>query len=194
MEKQAQYTQYHPFTEAVSSTICDLPSKVISTIAFNVPLYFMANLRQEAGAFFIFLLFGFTCTLTMSMILRTIGQTSRTVHQALTPAAIFILALVIYTGFILPTHSMQGWLRWIKYLNPIAYAYESIVANEFHGRQFSCTQFIPMGPAYQNATSSQRTCAVAGAAPGADFVDGDTLINLSYGYYHSHIWRFVLLP
>jgi hypothetical protein len=75
----------------------------------------MVNLRRETGAFFTFLLFGFTCTLTMSMILRTIGQTSRTVHQALTPAAIFILALVIYTGFVLPTPDMQGWLRWVRY-------------------------------------------------------------------------------
>ncbi|KAK2777591.1 multidrug resistance protein cdr1 [Colletotrichum kahawae] len=167
VEKHARYALYHPFSEAISSTICDLPSKILSTLAFNIPLYFMAKLRQEADAFFIFLLFGFTTTLSMSMILRTIGQTSRTIHQALTPAAIFILALVIYTGFILPTSSMKGWLRWINYINPIAYAFESLVANEFTGRQFPCAQYVP---AYPNATPSQRACAVAGAMPGADFI------------------------
>lgn len=117
---QSRYAMYHPFAEAISSIICDLPSKVLSTVAFNVPLYFMANLRREPGAFFIFLLFGFTCTLTMSMILRAIGQTSRTVQQALTPAAIFIMALVIYTGFVLPVSNMQGWLRWLNYIDLIA--------------------------------------------------------------------------
>lgn len=193
MEKHARYALYHPFSEAISSIICDLPSKFLSTVAFNVPLYFMAHLRRDAGHFFIYLLFGFTCTLTVSMMLRTIGQTSRTIHQALTPAAIFIVSLVIYTGFVLPTRSMQGWLRWINYANPIAYAYESLMANEFSGRSFPCTQFIPMGPPYVNATPLERTCSSAGASPGEDFVRGDTLINLSYGYYHSHIWRYVML-
>lgn len=149
----------------------------------------MANLRREAGAFFIYLLFGFTCTLTMSMILRTIGQTSRTVQQALTPAAMFILGLVIYTGFVLPTQTMQGWLRWINYLDPIAYAFESLVANEFSGRQFPCASFVPMGPSYLTSTASERACSVAGAMPGHDFVDGDVYMNANFGYYHFHIWR-----
>ncbi|KAI1390698.1 ABC-2 type transporter-domain-containing protein [Hypoxylon trugodes] len=189
VEKQSRYASYHPFAEAVASIICDLPTKILSTICFNIPLYFMAQLRQEAGSFFIFLLFGFTCTFTMSMILRTIAQVSRTVQQALTPAAIFILGLVIYTGFILPTRNMQGWLRWINYIDPISYAYESLAANEFTNRQFPCTQFIPMGPPYANATPLERTCSVAGALPGQDFVSGDTFINANYGFYFSHVWR-----
>ncbi|KAF6833701.1 multidrug resistance protein cdr1 [Colletotrichum musicola] len=186
VEKHARYALYHPFSEAISSTICDLPSKILSTLAFNIPLYFMAKLRQEADAFFIFLLFGFATTLSMSMILRTIGQTSRTIHQALTPAAIFILALVIYTGFVLPTGSMKGWLRWINYINPIAYAFESLVANEFAGRQFPCIQYVP---AYLNAGPTERTCSVAGAMPGADFVDGDFYMKAHYSYLKSHMWR-----
>jgi ATP-binding cassette, subfamily G (WHITE), member 2, PDR len=167
-----------------------MPSKILSSIFFNVPLYFMANLRLEAGSFFTFLLFGFTCTLTMSMILRTIGQTSQSVQQALTPAAIFILGLVIYTGFVLPTRSMQGWLRWINYLDPISYAYESLVVNEFSGRQFPCTSFVPAGPMYTNMDPSEMACAVAGALPGQEFIDGDFYLNSSYGYFHSHLWRY----
>ncbi|KAI0383501.1 ABC-2 type transporter-domain-containing protein [Hypomontagnella monticulosa] len=189
VEKQSRYALYHPFAEAVASIICDLPTKILSVICFNIPLYFMAQLKQEAGAFFIFLLFGFTCTLTMSMILRTIAQTSKTVQQAITPAAIFILGLVIYTGFILPTRNMQGWLRWINYIDPISYAYESLVTNEFSNRQWPCSQFVPMGPPYANATPLERTCSVAGALPGDDFISGDMFINANFGFYHSHIWR-----
>jgi CDR ABC transporter/ABC-2 family transporter len=108
------------------------------------------------------------------------------VHQALTPAAILILGLVIYTGFILPTRDMQGWLRWINYANPIAYAYESLVVNEFTDRQFSCLQFVP---AYPDASPENRACAVPGAAPGEDFIDGDFYIGANYGYTRAHLWR-----
>jgi ABC-type multidrug transport system permease subunit len=169
--------------------ICDLPCKIISTLCFNIPVYFMSDLRQEGGAFFTFLLFCFTCTLTMSCIFRTIGQSSRTIAQALTPSALFVLVLAIYTGFIIPTSAMQGWLRWINYLTPIAYAYESLVVNEFHNRNFPCTQFLPTGPGYENLMDSQRVCATPGSLPGQDYLAGDLYISGSFGYEHSHLWR-----
>ncbi|KAG5762970.1 hypothetical protein H9Q72_008935 [Fusarium xylarioides] len=189
VEKHARYALYRPLSESVSSIICDLPSKIISTLAFNIPLYFMVHLRRDASAFFIFLLFGFTTALTMSMILRTIAQSSKTVHQALVPAAIFIIGLVIYAGFVLPIRSMKGWLRWINYVNPIAYAYESLIANEFSGRAFGCQTMIPSGPGYENVEPMQRTCSVAGALPGRDFIDGDFFIGTFYKYQYSHLWR-----
>ncbi|KAH7165897.1 ABC-2 type transporter-domain-containing protein [Dactylonectria macrodidyma] len=189
VEKHTRYALYRPLSEAISSTICDLPLKIISTLAFNVPLYFMSHLRREASAFFIFLLFGFSTTLTMSMILRTIGQATKTVHQALAPAAMLILALVIYTGYILPTRYMKGWLRWLNYINPIAYGYEALVANEFRDRNFPCQTMIPMGGPYDDVGPLQRTCATAGAAPGDDFVVGETFIEAAYGYKYSHLWR-----
>jgi ATP-binding cassette subfamily G (WHITE) protein 2 (PDR) len=48
------------------------------------------------------ILCSFTLTLTMSMFFRSIASLSRTLSQALAPAAILILALIIYTGFALP--------------------------------------------------------------------------------------------
>lgn len=174
--------------------MCDLPLKIISCLAFNVPLYFMSHLRRETGAFFVFLLFGFATTLTMSMMLRTIGQSTKTVHQALAPAAMLILALVIYAGYILPTRNMKGWLRWLNYINPIAYGYEALVANEFRDRSFPCATMIPMGGAYDDVSPLQRTCSTAGAAPGSDFVVGDTYIEAAYGYKYSHLWRQAPYP
>lgn len=74
---------------------CDIPYKVLNAITFSLTLYFMTNLRREAGAYFFFLLINFTLTITMSMFFRTIGASSRTLAQALAPAAVLILALVI---------------------------------------------------------------------------------------------------
>jgi len=46
------------------------------------------------------------------------------------PAALIILALVIYTGFTIPTRDMHPWFRWINYLDPVAYAFEALMINE----------------------------------------------------------------
>jgi len=64
------------------------------------------------------------------MIFRSIGSLSRSLAQALAPAAVFILALIIYTGFTIPTRDMHPWFRWINYLDPVAYAFEALMINE----------------------------------------------------------------
>jgi hypothetical protein len=58
--------------------ICDLPNKIFTAIGFDLALYFMTNLRRTPGHFFVFLLFTFMCTLTMSMYFRCIAALSRT--------------------------------------------------------------------------------------------------------------------
>ncbi|EEB94919.1 hypothetical protein MPER_06194, partial [Moniliophthora perniciosa FA553] len=179
---------YHPAAEAISSMICDLPTKIATAVSFNLVLYFMTNLRRTPGAFFTFFLFSFTCTLAMSMIFRTIGASSRTISQAMLPAAIFMLSLVIYTGFTIPTREMHPWFRWINYLNPIAYVFESLMVNEFDGREFPCTTFAPSGPGYENVSGLERVCLQRGAEPGSSVVQGTNYLATSFEYYKSHLW------
>lgn len=99
--------------------ITDVPYKIINAITFNVPLYFLTNLRREADAFFFFLLVSFMITLVMSMLFRTVGSITKSLAQAMAPTSVVILALVMYTGFVIPTPYMLGWIRWIRHVNPI---------------------------------------------------------------------------
>jgi ATP-binding cassette, subfamily G (WHITE), member 2, PDR len=99
------------------------------------------------------------------------------------------LALVIYTGFTVPTRDMVPWFRWMNYLDPIAYGFESLMINEFSHRDFPCAQFIPSGSGYENAEPLQRACNTRGSIAGEDYVNGDAFINTSFSYYRSHLWR-----
>jgi ABC-type multidrug transport system permease subunit len=58
------------------------------------------------------------------------------------PASILILALVIFTGFVIPVDYMLDWCRWINYLDPVAYGFEAV-------RQSS-----PSPPCFMLTTSS----------------------------------------
>lgn len=135
------------------------------------------------------MLISFTLTMVMSMLFRSIASLSRSLAQALAPAALLILGLVMYTGFAVNVANMRGWARWMNWLDPIAYGFESLMINEFHGREYECAAFIPMGPGYEGATGQQRVCSTAGAVAGSSVVNGDDYINLSYEYYHAHKWR-----
>lgn len=124
--------------------------------------------------------------MVMSMVFRTIGASARSLSQALAPSAVLMLALVIFTGYVIPTRNMLGWSRWIGYIDPIAYGFEALMVNEFTGQRYSCSQFVP---AYPDATGLERVCSAVGAQPGANYVDGTAYVGNSFEYYSAHRWR-----
>ncbi|KAH8727674.1 opaque-specific ABC transporter CDR3 [Phaeosphaeriaceae sp. PMI808] len=189
VEKHNRYALYHPSAEALSSMIVDLPYKITNSLIVNSTLYFMANLRREPGAFFFFLLVAFTMTLSMSMFFRLFASMTKTIAQALAPSSIILLLLVLYTGFAIPIDYMKKWLSWFRWLNPISYGFESVMVNEFNGREFGCSSFVPNGPSYQNIAANQRACAVQGSQPGSNVVSGTTYVETAFRYSYGHRWR-----
>lgn len=189
VEKHNRYAFYHQSTQAIASYLIDIPYKTLNMFVFNITVYFMAHLRREAGNFFFFCLASYLTTLVMSSIYRTLACLTRTSHQAMVPSALLSLGLMIYTGFTIPTDYMLGWSRWMNYINPLAYAFEALMANEFHNREFPCAQMVPRGPGYDDLPPESRICAVVGAEPGSNVVSGDRYINMSFDYSNAHKWR-----
>jgi ATP-binding cassette, subfamily G (WHITE), member 2, PDR len=186
VEKHKTYAFYHPFAEGLADIIAYLPVKFLTSVAFNVILYFLGDLRREAGPFFIYFLFVFTATLAMSAIFRTIAASSKAIPQAMAFAGVLLLAIAIYTGFTLQTAYMHPWLRWVGYINPIAYAYEAILVNQVHDRSFSCA-ISSLVPPYGEGDFVR--CAIKGSELGQKVVSGDAWASASYGYEYAHLWR-----
>ncbi|KAE8149283.1 ABC-2 type transporter-domain-containing protein [Aspergillus avenaceus] len=188
VEKQASYAFVHPFAEAFGGVVSDIPVKVVSAVVFNIIFYFLAGLRYEASQFFIFFLFTLLSTLAMSGIFRTLAAATKTLAQAMAMAGVMVLAIVIYTGFVIPVPQMHDvpWFSWIRWINPVFYTFESLIANEFHGRQFTCSQFVP---SYPNLSGDSFICSVRGASAGQRTVSGDAFIQSQYTYTYAHEWR-----
>ena len=108
---------YHPFVEALASTIVDLPITFLSSTIFGVTLYFLVGLQRSADQFFVFLLFIFTLSVAMKAFFHAIAAGLKSESTATSVAGIFILALAIYTGYTIPKPSMIGALRWLTYIN-----------------------------------------------------------------------------
>ncbi|KAH7390477.1 putative ABC multidrug transporter [Pyrenochaeta sp. MPI-SDFR-AT-0127] len=189
IEKHSRYALYHPSAESLASMIVDLPNKFVNALSMNLTLYFMANLRREPGPFFFFLLISFTMTLAMSAFFRFFASITKTISQAFAPSSVILLVLVLYTGFALPVQYMRGWISWIRWLNPISYGFESCMVNEFHGREFQCSSFVPSGPSYANINPNQHACVEKGSVPGESTVSGTAYIMTAFSYEHSHKWR-----
>ncbi|AET41310.1 uncharacterized protein Ecym_8014 [Eremothecium cymbalariae DBVPG len=190
-EKHKRYALYHPGAEALASIMSEIPIKITISVTFNLVYYFMVNFRRDAGTFFFFYLIVMLSTFAMSHLFRCVGAATKTLPQAMIPASIILLILAMYVGFAVPKTKILGWSKWLFYINPLTHAFESLMINEFHGREFQCANYVPSGPLYQGFSSDNRVCAVVGSVPGSDKVLGDRYIELSYGYLHSHKWRSV---
>ncbi|KAK1756393.1 ABC transporter-like protein [Echria macrotheca] len=186
VEKHHSYAFYHPATEAAAGIVADLPIKFATATVFNVVVYFLAGLRREPAQFFLYFLISYISTFVMSAVFRTLAAITKTVSQALALSGVLVLALVNFTGFTQPPPQMHPWFGWIRWLNPIFYAFEILVANEFHGREFTCSDIVPP---YSPPIGNSWVCASVGSVPGRYTVSGDSFIGTNYNYYYSHVWR-----
>lgn len=139
VEKHDRYGFYRPSVEALSSFVCSLPLRILESVVFQVPIYFMTNLRRSASAFFTYWVFMLATILTMSLLFRLVGTTSRRFEELHVPFSSIVLLCIIYTGFVVPPTYMVGWLAWIRRINPIAYTYESLMINEVRWLRFCCS-------------------------------------------------------
>ncbi|CAI7581737.1 unnamed protein product [Penicillium discolor] len=186
VEKHNSFAFYHPATEAIAGVLSDIPVKFALSVVFNIILYFLAGLQRQASNFFLYFLITFIITFVMSAVFRTLAAVTKTISQAMGLAGVMILILVVYTGFVLPVPSMHPWFEWLHYLNPIYYAFEILIANEFHGREFPCSAYVP---SYADLSGDSFSCTAAGSVAGSRTVSGDRFIELNYSYSYSHVWR-----
>jgi ABC-type multidrug transport system permease subunit len=185
VEKHKSYAFYRPSTEAIAGIVLDIPIKFAQATVFNVILYFMVGLRRTPSQFFIFFLINYTAMFVMAAVFRTMAALTKTISQAMALSGVLVLAIVVYTGFVVPVKYMHPWFGWIRWINPIYYAFSILVANEFHGQNFTCSAFVP---AYNNLKGDTFVCLQIGAVAGEPYVNGDAFIAKAYSYYYSQVW------
>ena len=119
---------------------------------------------------------------------RAVGALSRSLDAATRVTGVSIQALIVYTGYLIPTGKMRPWFKWLIHINPVQYGYEALIANEFHTVKIQCVPpyLVPYGP---GAQPGHQACVIQGSRPGQTVVDGEDYIRSSYNYTRAHLWR-----
>ncbi|KAK9478905.1 ABC-2 type transporter-domain-containing protein [Lipomyces japonicus] len=190
VEKQKRFAFYHPAAEALSFIITAMPIKMVGMTIFCLILYFLANLNRTAGQFFLFLLIVQLVTFTMTAFFQSIASFSATLELANSVAGIGVMTVFIYAGYLIPRPLMHPWFKWLSYLNPVAYGFETLMGNEFHHQQMDCSSvLIPQGAAFDDVPLEYKVCASTGSRAGVDYIIGDNYITDTFNYKWSHAWR-----
>ncbi|KAF9180757.1 hypothetical protein BGZ51_009356 [Haplosporangium sp. Z 767] len=190
--KHKNFAMYRPSAFAIAQICVDIPLIIVQIILFAVVLYFMSGLQLEAGKWFFFCFILFITALCMTAFFRMWAAVSSTFDAASRNSGLILLALILYSGYMIPYQSMHPWFVWIFWINPLAYAFKALISNEMRGLQFDCAgpTMIPHGPSYTDV--QYQVCALAGSKPGQTFVDGSDYLYASYRYKTSEMWWDVL--
>lgn len=178
--KHKNFAIHHPSAMFLAKSIMDVPIFAVNIVIFSVILYWLAGLRADAGAFFVFLAFILMATITNAAFFRLIAYISPNIDLAHTMSSVSLISMILYTGYLIPYSAMRGWFIWIYWINPLAYALGGLMMNEFRGLTFSCNgpTLVPSGaPQYSNVAN--QVCTIQGSVPGSTTVSGDAYLMSS---------------
>lgn len=189
--RHKEYAFYRPSAVNLARAIVDLPVLVLQVVIFGIIMYFMTGLDLEPGKFFIYLLFIYVTTFTITALYRMFASLSPSINDAVRFSGLALNLLVIYTGYVISKPvllSQKIWFGWLHHLNPLAYAFEAALTNEFSGRMMECApnQLVPQGP---GINPENQGCALPGAVPGSTTVSGAAYLDSAFNYTRSHLWR-----
>ncbi|KAL2132058.1 hypothetical protein VTI74DRAFT_4260 [Chaetomium olivicolor] len=192
LARQKRFGFYRPTAFCIANALTDIPVVMLQVTIFSIILYFMAALQMDAGKFFTFWVVVNANNLTFIQLFRMVGALCGRFGTASQLTGLLSTIFFVYGGYLIPFQSMHPWFRWLFYLNPGAYAFESLMANEFTGLELDCVapQYVPYGPQYESgALVSHHGCTVLGSNTLTGMIDGHAYITQQYSYAAGHIWR-----
>lgn len=191
LAKHKAFAFYNPAAFCIAQIATDIPILLFQVTMFSLIVYFMVGLKVTAGAFFTYWFVIYLTTFVMTALFRSIGAAFPTFDAASKVSGFLISAFITYIGYQIPKPEMHPWFVWIYWIDPMAYAFESLMGNEFKGTVIPCVNnnLIPNGPTYTN--SAYQACAgVNGATLGATSVTGEQYLA-ALSYSPSNVWRNV---
>ncbi|KAL3478070.1 ABC-2 type transporter-domain-containing protein [Aspergillus californicus] len=188
MLKHKSFSFYRPSAYALAQVVVDVPIIFVQVTLFELIVYFMSNLARTPSQFFINFLFIFTLTMTMYSFFRAVGSFCGSLDVATRLTGVAIQALVVYTGYLIPPWKMHPWLKWLIWINPVQYAFEGVMSNEFYNLDIQCISpnIVPDGP---NAQAGHQSCSIQGSTLDQLTVQGSNYIQSAFTYSRSHLWR-----
>lgn len=189
IDRHREYAFYRPSAVVLARVLADFPLILAQVIPFTIIMYFLTGLDLTVSKFFIYFLFVYTTTICITALYRMFAALSPTIDDAIRFSGTALNLLIIYTGYAIPKPTLidsKIWFGWLYYINPISYAFEAVLANEFSDRTMSCAAEVPQGPGF---LPQYQGCAISGATLGSTSVSGSSYIGTTYEYTRSHLWR-----
>ncbi|KAJ1720063.1 hypothetical protein LPJ53_005263 [Coemansia erecta] len=117
-----------------------IPIALTANTVFFTGVYFISHLTFDAGKFFIGLATFFCLTAISVSFALMVGSGIKSIEFGFVVAPIILTIQILFGGLFANPHTITPVLRWIRWVNPVQYAFSSFVQNEFKPLVFSCEE------------------------------------------------------
>lgn len=126
----------------------EVPFSFIFPFGYTAIFYYISGFNPPAANFFKFGKLVSCHSLHLALVLINLtfsstglgillGSIINEMVVALNMAPLIWFSLMFFCGYYVNTDSLQDWIKWFEYSNPIRYGYEALVYNEFEGTNYS---------------------------------------------------------
>ncbi|KAI9340884.1 ABC-2 type transporter-domain-containing protein [Obelidium mucronatum] len=177
--KHTDMALYRPSTHFLAQSLFEFLVASVRILGFSLILYYMVGLQPGGGHFGIFYLSIILTQQAFGYMLKVFGYLAAEKHQAINNAAVVLILCTMYAGYMIPIQDMKPWFKWILYINPLGYGFQTLMINEFEGLALQCVgaSVVPIGPWYKDP--QYQTCTLPGSLPGSLITNGLSYLSSS---------------
>ncbi|KAE9446714.1 hypothetical protein C3L33_21400, partial [Rhododendron williamsianum] len=129
--KQRDLYFYPAWSYTISSTILKVPISLFEALIWTSLTYYVIGYSPEPGRFFRQIILLFTLHFAAISMFRFVASIFRTMAATFSAGFVSILAVFLFSGFIIPKSSMPTWLKWGFWVSPLGYGEIGLAVNEF---------------------------------------------------------------
>jgi ABC-type multidrug transport system ATPase subunit len=136
--KQHDAAFYPTHTYVLAQSLVGIPLNLIMTVVYGSIMWWMCGLTSDdnGARFGFFLLISFVLAVANNQFLRFIAAIAPSVSLSTAVAGVFILLMIIFSGFIIAEDDMPGYWVWVFWLNPVAWALRAYTLLEFKSAKY----------------------------------------------------------
>ncbi|KAJ1933413.1 hypothetical protein GGF37_006738, partial [Kickxella alabastrina] len=145
-----------------------IPISLIANTIFFTGVYFISRLSIDADKFFIGLATFYSLIIVSITFMLLVGSAIKSIEFGFVVAPIVLTIQILFGGLFANPKTITTVLRWIRWVNPVQYAFSAFAQNELRGMEFVCQAGVQC---YENGTQ----------------------VIESYGFGRFTIWQNILL-
>ena len=167
---------------AISHALIEIPWVTLIALITVTPLYFLVGMVPTAESFFFHVLINVLVSYSFLSVGQTIACLCSTIQTAQAGTGAFIPIAFLFGGLYLPLPQIPVYWKWAYYINPVAFAIQSVVAPQFQHRD-GCSVYDP--------ATGEGTCPTIVAFRGTYFEQVDSLLYVEDKYDVTYAGRWL---
>ncbi|KAJ2155975.1 hypothetical protein GGF46_005488 [Coemansia sp. RSA 552] len=138
LDRERSVASYRLTAYYASKSTLFMPMSLVCNSIFYIGVYFISRLTIDAAKFFTGLGVFYMLNTTYISLALLFATAVRPVEVAFVISSAYITLHMLFCGFLANFHNVTPVLRWIRWTNPVYFAFAAMAQNELQGMKFTC--------------------------------------------------------